>query len=53
MEVLENCEPEPVDVHAGWPKVSHLRPKARYMVDELVKVCEHWQLDSHLVTMEA
>lgn len=43
VEVLGNCEPEQVDVHAVWPKVSHLRPKARYVVDELVKVCERWQ----------
>ncbi len=43
VEVLGDYEPEPVDVHAVWPKVSHLRPKVRYVVDELVKVCEHWQ----------
>jgi DNA-binding transcriptional LysR family regulator len=43
VEVLEDYEPDPVDVHAVWPKVSHLRPKVRYVVDELVKLCEHWQ----------
>lgn len=43
VEVLADFEPAPVDVHAVWPKVSHLRPKVRYVVDELVKVCEHWQ----------
>lgn len=43
VEVLADFEPEPVDVHAVWPKVSHLRPKVRYVVDELVKLCEHWQ----------
>ncbi|MCS3468947.1 DNA-binding transcriptional LysR family regulator [Pseudomonas sp. JUb42] len=43
VEVLADFEPEPVEVHAVWPKVSHLRPKVRYVVDELVKVCEHWQ----------
>lgn len=42
-EVLGDYEPDPVDVHAVWPKVSHLRPKVRYVVDELVKVCQHWQ----------
>ena len=43
VEVLGDYEPEPVDVHAVWPKVSHLRPKVRYVVDELVKLCEQWQ----------
>lgn len=43
VEVLADFEPEPVEVHAVWPKVSHLRPKVRYVVDELVKICEHWQ----------
>jgi DNA-binding transcriptional LysR family regulator len=43
VEVLADFEPEPVDVHAVWPKVSHLRPKVRYVVDELIKLCEHWQ----------
>jgi DNA-binding transcriptional LysR family regulator len=43
VEVLEAYEPDAVDVHAVWPKVSHLRPKVRYVVDELVKLCEHWQ----------
>lgn len=40
VEVLQEFEPEPVDVHAVWPKVSHLRPKVRYVVDELVKLCQ-------------
>lgn len=43
VEVLGRYEPEPVDVHAVWPKVSHLRPKVRYVVDELVRLCEDWQ----------
>ena len=43
VEVLGGYEPEPVEVHAVWPKVSHLRPKVRYVVDELVRLCEHWQ----------
>ncbi|VVP77180.1 hypothetical protein PS934_00350 [Pseudomonas fluorescens] len=43
VEVLQVYGPEPVDVHAVWPKVSHLWPKVRYVVDELVKLCEHWQ----------
>ena len=40
VEVLQDFEPEPVDVHAVWPRVSHLRPKVRYVVDELVKCCQ-------------
>lgn len=40
VEVLQGFEPEPVDVHAVWPRVSHLRPKVRYVVDELVKLCQ-------------
>ena len=43
VEVLEDYEPDPVDVHAVWPKVSHLRPKVRDVVDELVRLCEHSQ----------
>ncbi|RZI68052.1 MAG: LysR family transcriptional regulator [Pseudomonas sp.] len=43
VEVLDSYEPEPVEVHAVWPKVSHLRPKVRYVVDELVRLCEDWQ----------
>jgi DNA-binding transcriptional LysR family regulator len=43
VEVLGDYEPEPVEVHAVWPKVSHLRPKVRYVVDELVRLCEDWQ----------
>jgi DNA-binding transcriptional LysR family regulator len=42
VEVLQEFEPEAVDVHAVWPKVSHLRPKVRYAVDELVKICQGW-----------
>lgn len=43
IEVLAEHEPDPVEVHALWPKVSHLRPKVRYVVDELVRLCEHGQ----------
>lgn len=43
VEVLGGYEPVPVEVHAVWPKVSHLRPKVRYVVDELVLLCEDWQ----------
>lgn len=40
VEVLQEFEPEPIDVHAVWPRVSHLRPKVRHVVDELVKLCQ-------------
>ncbi|RZI72273.1 MAG: LysR family transcriptional regulator [Pseudomonas sp.] len=43
VEVLVDYTPEPVEVHAVWPRVSHLRPKVRYVVDELVRLCEHWE----------
>ena len=43
VEVLGAYEPEPVEVHAVWPKVSHLRPKVRYVVDELVQLFERWR----------
>jgi DNA-binding transcriptional LysR family regulator len=42
IEVLVDLEPEPVDVHALWPKVSDLRPKVRYVVDELTTLCKKW-----------
>jgi hypothetical protein len=28
----------PVDVHAVWPQVAHLRPKVRFVVDMLVEL---------------
>lgn len=43
VEVLKDHEPDPVEVNAVWPKVSHLRPKVRHVVDELVRVFEAWQ----------
>lgn len=36
--VLEPFEPAPVEVHALWSKSNHLRPKIRYLVDELLKL---------------
>jgi DNA-binding transcriptional LysR family regulator len=43
IEVLAGHEPDAVEVHALWPKVSHLRPKVRYVVDELVRLCGQGQ----------
>ncbi len=36
--VLEPFEPAPVEVNALWSKSNHLRPKIRYLVDELLKL---------------
>lgn len=36
VEVLHTYEPKALDVHVVWPK-------ARYGVDERVKLCAHWQ----------
>ncbi|MFC3608884.1 LysR substrate-binding domain-containing protein [Stutzerimonas tarimensis] len=36
--LLELFEPAPVEVHALWSKSNHLRPKIRYLVDELLKL---------------
>jgi DNA-binding transcriptional LysR family regulator len=36
--LLEPFEPAPVVVHALWSKSNHLRPKIRYLVDELLKL---------------
>jgi DNA-binding transcriptional LysR family regulator len=36
--VLDDYRPAPVDVHAVWPQVAHLRPKVRFIVDMLVEL---------------
>lgn len=36
--VLDDCTQDLIDVHAVWPKVGHLRPKVRSVVDELVEL---------------
>lgn len=43
IEVLQPFEPPEVTVHALWPKVSHLRPKVRFVVDELTRLCATWR----------
>ena len=43
IEVFADYEPDPVQVHALWPKVAHLRPKVRHVVDELIRRCEEWR----------
>lgn len=42
VEVLSELEPAPVAVHAVWPKTSHLRPKVRYVVDQLIELSKAW-----------
>lgn len=36
--VLQSFEPASVEVHALWSKSNHLRPKIRYLVDELLSL---------------
>ncbi|WP_273808920.1 MULTISPECIES: LysR family transcriptional regulator [unclassified Pseudomonas] len=43
VEVLQGFEPPEVIVHALWPKVSHLRPKVRFVVDELARLFATWR----------
>jgi hypothetical protein len=43
--VLDDISSELIDVHAVWPKVAHLRPKVRHVVDTLVELGEQGRLD--------
>jgi DNA-binding transcriptional LysR family regulator len=43
--VLDDVSSAVIDVHAVWPKVAHLRPKVRHVVDTLVELAEHGRLD--------
>ena len=45
MTVLDNFTTDPVGVYAVWPKVAHLRPKVRYVVDTLVELGKKGELD--------
>lgn len=36
--LLERCTPHHIDLHALWPRTRHLRPKVRYVVDELIRL---------------
>ncbi|MGF6924331.1 LysR family transcriptional regulator [Paraburkholderia sp. 40] len=45
LSVLEDISSELIDVHAVWPKVAHLRPKVRHVVDTLVALGERGELD--------
>jgi len=43
--VLDDFRPAPVDVHAVWPQVAHLRPKVRFIVDMLVELGDRGRFD--------
>jgi DNA-binding transcriptional LysR family regulator len=45
LPVLDDISSESIDVHAVWPKVAHLRPKVRHVVDTLVALAERGELD--------
>ena len=45
VSVLDDVSTELIDVHAVWPKVAHLRPKVRHVVDTLVALAEDGRLD--------
>jgi DNA-binding transcriptional LysR family regulator len=45
ISVLEDVSSEFIDVHAVWPKVAHLRPKVRHVVDTFVELAEQGRLD--------
>ena len=36
--VLDHCTQHHVDIHALWPQTRHLRPKVRYVVEELTRL---------------
>lgn len=43
--VLDEFTQDLIDIYAVWPKVSHLRPKVRKIVDELVELGQLGALD--------
>ncbi|SAK89368.1 LysR family transcriptional regulator [Caballeronia catudaia] len=43
--VLDDISSDLIDVHAVWPKVAHLRPKVRHVVDALVEFAERGKLN--------
>ncbi|MEX3815170.1 LysR family transcriptional regulator [Paraburkholderia sp. BR13439] len=45
VSVLDEISNELIDVHAVWPKVAHLRPKVRHVVDTLVELAGQGRLD--------
>jgi DNA-binding transcriptional LysR family regulator len=45
IEILHDVSTEIIDVHAVWPKVGHLRPKVRHVVDTLLEIAANGGLD--------
>ncbi|MBP0624813.1 LysR family transcriptional regulator [Cupriavidus consociatus] len=45
VSLLDSVATENIDVHVVWPKVAHLRPKVRYVVDTLVDLAASGALD--------
>lgn len=45
VSVLDDLTQDLVDVHAVWPKVAHLQPKVRQVVDELIALGQAGALD--------
>jgi DNA-binding transcriptional LysR family regulator len=43
--VLDGFTTHEVDVHAVWPRTSHLRPKVRHLVDKLLELAQQGKLD--------
>ena len=43
--VLDDCTQDLIEVYAVWPVASHLRPKIRYVVDELIELGSQGMLD--------
>jgi len=36
--VLDECMQRHIEIHALWPPTRHLRPKVRFVVDELTRL---------------
>jgi DNA-binding transcriptional LysR family regulator len=45
VSVLDKVSKDLIDVHVVWPKVAHLRPKVRHVVDTLVCLAAEGALD--------
>ncbi|PQV44350.1 LysR family transcriptional regulator [Paraburkholderia sp. BL21I4N1] len=45
VSLLDDISTDFIDVHAVWPKVAHLRPKVRHVVDTLLELAQQGRLD--------
>ena len=45
IQVLQSCSGAEVDVHAVWPRQSHLNPRVRYVIDRLLDHAAQGRLD--------